>query len=158
MPSVKRLSPADTQMLRACETLGRLCLPEGWSYEALLETALAPTGCILAALSGDGAVQGFLTASLVPPEGEILEVAVDPAQRRQGIGRTLVEALIALVGAGTLYLEVRVSNAPAIALYERCGFVRAGVRRRFYQHPTEDAAVMRLEIPAEGTGGRSNGI
>ncbi|MBQ8927099.1 MAG: ribosomal protein S18-alanine N-acetyltransferase [Oscillospiraceae bacterium] len=158
MPSVERLTAQDVQALSACAALGTQCLAEGWSYDALMETAGSASGCILAALSGEGAVLGFLAANLVPPEGELLEIAVAPDCRRRGIGRQLVQALIRTLGEGQLFLEVRMSNAPAIALYEQCGFVRVGVRKRFYQHPTEDAAVMCLEIPGEQTGGGSDGI
>ena len=80
----------------------------------------------------------------VADEGYLANVAVDPAARRQGVARRLLAALTDYGKTHALYrltLEVRVSNAAAIALYEGDGWVRDGVRPAFYSHPTEDAAI-----------------
>jgi [ribosomal protein S18]-alanine N-acetyltransferase len=72
-----------------------------------------------------------------------MNVAVDPARRREGIGRALIEGLIARAGTEASYtLEVRVSNAAAIALYESYDFRRAGTRPRYYADNGEDAVIM----------------
>lgn len=79
-------------------------------------------------------------------EGSITNVAVLPECRKQGIGQKLVSAAkneAGKAGIETIFLEVRVSNQPAIALYEKMGFEKLGVRKRFYEHPTEDAYIMR---------------
>ena len=78
-------------------------------------------------------------------EGEISNVAVAEKFRRRGIGRKLMEYMLKEApsfGIGDLTLEVRVSNAPAISLYESLGFHKEGVRPGFYEKPKEDALIM----------------
>ena len=98
-----------------------------------------------------GRLAGFAVARQVAPdEYEILNMAVDPAVRRRGLGRTLLATLLALPGR-ILYLEVRASNTPARALYASAGFVESGVRRGYYPGPSqaasppEDAIVMKMQ-------------
>jgi ribosomal-protein-alanine N-acetyltransferase len=89
-------------------------------------------------------VAGFLVSREVAPgESEILNIAVDPAERRTGIARRLLTDALARV-KGTWFLEVRASNAAAIRLYESAGFTRAGDRPNYYYAPPEDAIVMRF--------------
>lgn len=89
-------------------------------------------------------VAGFLVRREVAPgESEILNLAVDPAERRTGIARRLLMDALAKA-KGTWFLEVRASNVAAIHLYESVGFVRAGERKNYYDEPAEDAIVMRL--------------
>jgi ribosomal-protein-alanine N-acetyltransferase len=81
---------------------------------------------------------------------ELEGVFVDRAYRRQGIGSALVAACIAWAanaGATTVRLEVRASNAPALALYHRYGFSTTGVRRAYYSVPVEDALLLEAPVP-----------
>jgi ribosomal-protein-alanine N-acetyltransferase len=78
-------------------------------------------------------------------EREILLLAVDPANRRQGVGRALVEAELASASKGTTwFLEVRESNIAAISLYKAVGFTASGRRPGYYHDPAEAAIVMRF--------------
>ncbi|HUA85349.1 MAG TPA: ribosomal protein S18-alanine N-acetyltransferase [Bryobacteraceae bacterium] len=90
----------------------------------------------------NGCVAGFLVSrEIAPGEREILNVVVDPASRRRGIGKKLLEAEIS--GArGNWYLEVRESNQAAIKLYESMGFRATGRRPDYYLDPPEMAIVM----------------
>jgi len=89
-------------------------------------------------------VAGFLvTREAAPGESEILNLAVDPAERRTGIARTLLTDALAR-SKGTWFLEVRASNAAAIRLYESIGFTPAGDRKNYYYEPAEDGIVMRF--------------
>jgi len=91
----------------------------------------------------DDAVAGFLISRTVAGEMEILNLAVAPAFRRQGIARALLEN--ALDGfEGAVFLEVRQSNVAAQTLYASFGFCLAGLRRNYYDSPKEDAVVMRM--------------
>lgn len=111
--------------------------------------------CRVACITG-GRVVGFIVSREVAPrqirsgqtehgEREILSLAVDPANRRQGIGRALVEAELAAASKGTTrFLEVRESNIAAISLYAAMGFSPAGRRPGYYHDPAEAAIVMRF--------------
>ena len=95
---------------------------------------------------------------LAPGEAQLLNLSVVPDARRQGLGRALLDLFMAdaqRFGAEQMFLEVRVSNTPAIALYEVAGFARVGRRTAYYpdrdpQSPREDALVMRRELPLPG--------
>lgn len=102
-------------------------------------------------LTADGEMAAFAITQIVLDEATLFNIAVDPAYQRRGLGRALLEAVIDEVekrGVATLWLEVRASNAAAIALYESLGFNEADVRRNYY--PTadghEDAIVMALPL------------
>jgi ribosomal-protein-alanine N-acetyltransferase len=82
-----------------------------------------------------------------PYEYEIHTVGVDAAYQGQGIGRQLLTGLLEYANGGTVFLEVRTDNEPAIALYESAGFVRVGLRRRYYRASGADAYTMRRDPP-----------
>ena len=118
-----------------------------WSIDALafLLTDRATGYCIE---EGGRAVAygGMLYA---PEEGQILNLGVDEAYRRRGFAKAILSALeedARAHGAKALYLEVRVSNLPAIGLYESAGFSAIGVRPNFYRAPLEDALLMKKEL------------
>ena len=93
----------------------------------------------------DGNILGGCGLLMVAGEGNITNVVVAPDARRRGVATGLLTHLLAEGGrAGlTAYtLEVRVSNAAAIGLYEKMGFVSEGIRPNFYEKPTEDAMIM----------------
>ena len=105
----------------------------------------------LAAREGD-LLTGSVWAQTVLDEGYIGNVAVRPAFRRRGIADALLRKLEALgreKELSFLTLEVRAGNAPAIALYEKNGYVRAGRRPGYYDHPKEDAILMTYYIKQE---------
>ncbi len=85
-------------------------------------------------------------------EGEITNVAVLPEAQNHGIGKKIISGLLRAAqekNISRIVLEVRVSNLPAIRLYEGFGFQKAGIRKGFYEKPREDAAIMILEqIPS----------
>jgi ribosomal-protein-alanine N-acetyltransferase len=91
----------------------------------------------------DEQLVGYVICSRYDDAWHIMNIAVDPARRREGIARSLLEDLIGRLGApARITLEVRPSNHAGIALYERFGFLPAGVRRRYYQDNGEDALIM----------------
>ncbi len=96
------------------------------------------------AVSG-GRVVGFLVARVTAPdEREILNIAVEPSLRRSGIGRILMETVLAEARGTVWYLEVRESNEAATNLYKTLGFLPSGRRENYYHEPVEAAIVMRL--------------
>ena len=98
--------------------------------------------CLVAVI--DGQIAGFLAArTTTPGEHEILNLAVDPARRRRGIARRLLQEVLR-TGSGEWFLDVRESNAAAQALYNSLGFSPIGRRENYYEHPREAAIVMRI--------------
>jgi len=102
-------------------------------------------------LDVDDTLAAFAITQVVLDEATLFNIAVDPAYQRRGIGRQLLEHLISELekrDVFTLWLEVRASNAAAIALYESLGFNEATIRRNYY--PTadgrEDAIIMALPL------------
>lgn len=91
-------------------------------------------------------INGYIGLICAPPEGDITNVAVKASKRNRGIGKALVSEMIARAhekGVDDVFLEVRVSNTPAIRLYETYGFENAGLRKNYYERPTEDAMIMK---------------
>lgn len=120
-----------------------------WSRRDFLDSLRRPEVRGLALDDSDGRLVGYGLCVLAADEGEILNLAVDPAARRRGLGRVLVAALVdwlRLGGAARVYLEVRRSNSAAIALYQACGFSLLGARPSYYSHPREDALTMSLDV------------
>lgn len=126
--------------LAAIETA---CFSVPWSAAALAEELDNPHAVFLVAAEGDR-VLGYVGMHHLLDEGFITNVAVSPDARRRGVAGRLLAALDAygrLNGLYRLTLEVRASNAAAIALYEGAGYVADGVRPGFYSHPIEDAVI-----------------
>lgn len=115
-----------------------------WSENAFRSLLESPCCSYLVALAGDQVVGGAGCTNLCG-EMNIDNVVVAEGYRNQGIGQALLEELIARGEADhveAFTLEVRVSNAAAIRLYEKNGFQSEGIRPRFYEKPTEDAMIM----------------
>ena len=96
----------------------------------------------------NGAVVGYVGSQTVFPETDMMNVAVLPERRREGIAEVLIESLITelkRMGSSCLTLEVRASNVPAISLYSKMGFHQAGRRPNYYRNPKEDALILRKE-------------
>ncbi len=101
---------------------------------------------------------GFAVIQLLPPEVELLTIAVDPKHQGKGLGRVLMQKLCALAvenGAVHVFLEVDARNTAARALYEKTGFAQSGIRSAYYRHPDGsrgDAILMTRPLDAEQTG------
>jgi ribosomal-protein-alanine N-acetyltransferase len=138
------VGPAVASDAAALASLARASSLPGWS-EASLRAAFADPAMIArVARSSHRAARGFVVARCAADEVEILLVVVAPAARRYGVGTALVAAALAdaaRTGARAAHLEVRASNAAAIALYQRLGFVAVGRRPRYYD-AKEDAVRM----------------
>jgi [ribosomal protein S18]-alanine N-acetyltransferase len=137
---IRRLTYADLPQVIAIE---RRAFPTPWSLAMFVLELSKPSGICLAARR-DGRLCGYLVCSRYDTVWHLMNIAVDPDERRHGVASTLLSELLARVGdPGARYtLEVRESNTGAIALYERFGFRAAGMRRRYYQDNGEDALIM----------------
>ena len=139
--------PMNHAHVEAIADLEKVCFSDPWSVKSVESELNNPLSLWLVAIDGD-IVAGYIGSQTVLGEGDMMNLAVSPDYRRRGIGEGLVNALVKALsekGATRLALEVRASNAPAIALYEKLGFDVAGRRPNYYRNPKEDALIMRKE-------------
>jgi [ribosomal protein S18]-alanine N-acetyltransferase len=114
----------------------------------LVSEAAPPSASGLKSDAGTG-ILGFLVAQHLAPEWELENLVVAPQARRKGIGKRLLNALLATARkthSSAVFLEVRDSNAPARALYEKAGFKQVGRRYSYYTNPSEDAILYRRTL------------
>lgn len=142
--TLRRMRWWDVEEAAAVEPL--LFGGDAWSAETLWSELAAPGRWYVMATDGDD-VLGYAGLAANGNDADVQTVAVHPGAQGRGIGGVLLGALVgraAREGATSVLLEVRADNATAIALYERHGFERIAVRRRYYQPEDVDAHVMRL--------------
>jgi ribosomal-protein-alanine N-acetyltransferase len=141
MITIERMTAETVQYAAELE---RRCFSRPWSMEAILYELDNPLAVYLVArLEGEPA--GYAGMHDIAGEGYITNVAVSPERRRKGVASALVKALLAYGEENALELltlEVRESNLAARTLYAGFGFVPLGLRRNFYEAPTEDAIIM----------------
>ena len=121
---------------------------DAWSEKSVASELTNQLSLWLVAVDGDR-VAGYVGSQTVCDETDMMNVAVTADFRRRGIGEKLVNALVEELKAmdsHCLTLEVRASNTPAQAMYEKLGFVEIGRRPRYYQNPKEDALILRKDF------------
>ena len=143
---IRRADPADVLSIGLIE---RDSFADPWGSREFTTALGSPQTIFLVAEDADGAVAGYAIAIAVADEAEILNLAVRQERREHGIGGKLLDSAITEVrsrGADQVYLEVRESNEAARKLYASRGFDEVTRRRKYYQHPVEDALVLRLAM------------
>ena len=143
-----RIVDVSAEHIRQIEEIERDCFSRPWTAEQLKSQMRDEQHEFIAAVSA-GRVLGYVGLMYVLDEGYISNVAVHPDARRQGIGDALIDALAAKAAElelAFLTLEVRESNAPAIALYAKHGFHPVGKRKNYYDAPKEDAVLMTCNL------------
>lgn len=153
-PAPPVIDEAETADAFEMARLHAACFSRGWSVEeceALLAQR-AVTGFVARRRGWRGQASiAFILARIAADEAEILSIGVDPAARGQGVAGRLIEALLERLsrcGVGRLFLEVEETNAAALALYHRFGFITVGRRRAYYREegrPGGDALVLRRD-------------
>ena len=134
-------------LLEQVEELEKRCFSLPWTWEMLMSQLPDDEHEFLAAVDENGKLLGYVGMMTVLDEGYISNVAVDPDNRRQGIGEKLIRELLErcrLRQLSFVTLEVREHNEPAIALYSKMGFVPVGLRKDYYEAPKENAILMTL--------------
>jgi len=127
--------------------LEKLCFADPWSENSVASEITNPLSFWLVAVDGTKVV-GYVGSQTVCDETDMMNIAVHPDNRRQGIAEKLIEELMIGLnnrGSHCLSLEVRASNEPAKALYEKLGFFLIGRRPNYYRNPKEDALILRKE-------------
>ena len=128
--------------------LEKLCFSDAWSENSIRSELSNKLSLWLVAVDGDR-VAGYIGSQTVLGWADMMNLCVSPDYRRQGIGEKLtleLERQLRENQVECLTLEVRVSNTPAITLYEKLGFKQVGKRPRYYEKPREDALILRKEF------------
>lgn len=127
--------------------LEKLCFNDPWSENSIASELDNKLSLWLVALENDRVI-GYVGSQTVLGETDMMNIAVHPDYRKKGIGSALIVGLIGALekkGSHSLMLEVRASNASAISVYHKLGFVEVGLRRNYYRNPKEDALILRKE-------------
>ena len=140
------------EQMKACHVtqvaqLEKICFSDPWSEKSVASELENKLAFWLVAVEGE-TVAGYVGSQTVCEETDMMNVAVHPDYRRQGIAEDLIVSLLENLkeqGSHSLTLEVRASNVPAIALYEKLGFAEVGRRKNYYRNPKEDALILRKE-------------
>ena len=142
-----RCGPEDAPAIAALESQ---CFADPWSEDSVLSALSA--GTVFFGCKKGGELIGYCGVRCVAGQGDLMNVAVAPSFRRQGIARRLMSCCVALAlkeSLSFLTLEVRAGNREAIRLYESFGFKKEGTRKDFYAHPQEDALIYTLRFEEE---------
>ncbi len=140
--------PMNESHVAQIAALERKCFSDPWS-EKSISSELANAYSLWLVEEQDGKVAGYVGSQSVPPEADVMNLAVAPDCRKQGLGKALMQELMRRLrenGMESLSLEVRESNSSALALYTKLGFRQVGKRPRYYVNPTEDALILRKEL------------
>ena len=127
--------------------LEKLCFSDPWSENSVASELNNPLSLWLVALDGE-TVAGYVGSQTVMDESDMMNVAVHPDFRKQGIATALVLGLVEELrkkGSHCLTLEVRASNENAISVYRKLDFQEVGRRKNYYRNPREDALILRKE-------------
>jgi ribosomal-protein-alanine N-acetyltransferase len=146
------VGPALLEELPAIAAIERASYSHPWS-EGSLRAAIEDAPTRVAVLRSHREPWAYCVFQVAADEVQVLNLAVHPERRRQGLGRRLLGIVLEAAcreGARTAWLEVRPSNAAALSLYRATGFAQRAVRRGYYESPAEDALVLALALPAGG--------
>lgn len=127
--------------------LEKLCFSDPWSENSVASELNNPLSFWLVALDGER-VAGYVGSQTVMDESDMMNVAVHPDYRKQGIATALILGLVEELrnrGSHCLTLEVRASNEAAISVYRKLEFQKVGRRKNYYRNPREDALILRKE-------------
>ena len=141
---LEKMNPVHVSQIAQLE---KICFSDPWSENSIASELDNKLAFWLVAAEGE-TVAGYIGSQTVMDETDMMNVAVHPDFRRKGIAEALVNGLVEqlkTMDSHCLTLEVRASNAPAIALYEKLGFAEIGRRRNYYRNPREDALILRKE-------------
>ena len=142
-----RIVPMEASHVPQIAALEQLCFTDPWPEAAIEPELENPLSLWLVAMDG-AELAGYVGSQSVLGEADVMNVAVAPSHRRRGIAQALLNRLqqeLAARQVCSLTLEVRASNGPAVALYEKLGYLQVGRRPNYYHKPKEDALILRKE-------------
>ena len=139
-----RIERADVTCIGEIRELEELCFATPWSIEALYEDICVNKNSYFV-LKADGKIVAYGGMWIIIDEAHITNICVHPDYRARGFGQKLMQHMIRYArsqGVEGMTLEVRVSNAPALHMYNKLGFKLAGRRKKYYSDTGEDAYIM----------------
>lgn len=119
--------------------------PSPWTKSQILAELERESGVCLIVETSLQEIVGWCCGMLLPPEAELLKVAVSAKRQRQGVATLLLQEFTALLadnGVAQIFLEVRAANRPALALYQQSGWKETGKRKQYYTNPVDDAVLL----------------
>lgn len=136
--------PMDQNHIESLVELERLSFSHPWTETQLRDSLYMDNASFLVAEGEEGKVLGYAGLTVVLDEGYINNIAVFPKYHKQGVGGQILDVYcrFAMANLAFLTLEVRQSNEAALALYQKFGFVEEGLRKDYYDSPTEDALIL----------------
>lgn len=140
---------ADLSKLDELSEFSAQFFDEIWSTSSFESEIKKPNSAVFCAVNDNDEICGVACIENQYGDGYLHNIAVNTALRKQGIGKILTDKCADFIksnGVNKIFLEVRVSNIPAIKLYEKIGFKIVATRKGFYSNPTEDAYSMILEL------------
>jgi ribosomal-protein-alanine N-acetyltransferase len=143
---VRAMRPEDVDAVVAIETEA---FSSPWKRDTFLELIGRPNLELLVMDDEEVGIVGYAVLWCVLDQGELANLAIIPPSRGRGLGSRLLARVLEVArarGVDTVYLEVRESNQPALALYRRFGFTQVGLRRGYYDHPKEDARILMAKL------------
>lgn len=138
------IRPAQPEDVAAVAHIDNMCFCDGWSADYYRDELANPVARLIV-VEDSAEVCGFLLCWCLPPQAEILRMAVQMKRRRQGVAAHLLIEMLKMVqleGVREVFLEVRRSNAAARQLYGKSNFRETGIRSNYYRNPGEDAVCM----------------
>ena len=142
---IEQMNSRHVPMVAQLETV---CFHDPWSEESVRSELGNDLSLWLVAMEEDRLL-GYVGSQTVLSWTDMMNVAVAPEARRRGVGEALIRRLMVMLrerNCECLTLEVRASNAGAIALYDKLGFTEVGRRKNYYRNPREDALILRVEL------------
>lgn len=139
------IRPFQKSDLDAVSAIEKASFSEPWSEESLLSEGCGLPYATMLVAEEEGAPVGYICLRYLFDEAEITNIAVQKDYRRRGIGEMLIDAAVSFcndICCTSVDLEVRETNVPALALYEKKGFERVGIRKDYYEKPRENAVLM----------------
>lgn len=143
---IRSMEEKDLPQIMAIE---RACFPTPWAQQSYLNELRANDYARYFCLENDSEIIGYMGLWFILEEGHITNIAIHPKYQGQGLGELLIRSVIQLMvpeGMERMTLEVRASNYVARSLYEKIGFINAGIRKGYYTDNNEDAVIMWLEL------------
>lgn len=140
---------ADMKDLAGIAALEMTVFSHPWNEEMVASSIQGTYDHVKIFETAEGEIAGYIIYSAVCDSADLLRVAVSTGSRRCGIGRKLMEAMIDDCkdrDVQSIFLEVRESNAAAIAMYEQLGFMKISTRKKYYNSPVEDGLVMQKQL------------